>query len=103
MIRVATSEEFMSSLDDALQHPDAPERHAFMASELFAIVDYIREHWDRLVPGRTDPYRRTLVATYPRADENPRFYYSVRARLRADGVIELESISIDWDYRPHEG
>ena len=64
MIRVEVSEEFMSSLDDALAHPDAPERHAFMASELFAIVDYIRDHWDRLLPGRTDPYRRTLVATY---------------------------------------
>ena len=42
------------------------------------------------------------MATYPAGRTNPRFYYSVRAVMRHDGVIELENISIDWDYRPIE-
>ena len=44
MIPVEPTEEFMASLDAALQHPDAPERHVFMAADLFPIVDRIREN-----------------------------------------------------------
>jgi hypothetical protein len=103
VIPVDPTAEFLASLDAALQHPDAPNRYAFMATELFSIVDQVRETWDVLLVSRSDPYRRTLVATYPAGDSNPRFYYSVRAGLRSDGAIELENISIDWDYQPFEG
>lgn len=94
------TEEFMHSLDAALDHPNAPERHVFMANDLFPIVDYIRDNWASLLPSRSNPFRRTLVGTYPIGQDAARFYYSVRAELRPDGVIRVENISIDWDYRP---
>jgi hypothetical protein len=102
MIRVIATPEFLRTLDAALEHPDAPDRAKFLADDYLTIADQIAERWEQLLPSKSDPYRRTRVATYPPDDAHPRFYYSVRALLRPDGYIELENISIDWDYRPVE-
>jgi hypothetical protein len=96
VFQVEVSAEFLRTLDAALAHPDAPNRNAFLRTDWQPIQRRFRESWATLLYGR-NPYRRTLVAAYP-DPKYPRFYYSVQGWLRPDGIVVLESISIDWDW-----
>lgn len=98
MITVIRTFAFERSLQAALStHPDAPSMVDFILSEFVDIEFIIATRWDELPATRSDKYRRMLIATYPPDGSNPRFFYSVRARLRPTGDIELEDISIDWE------
>jgi hypothetical protein len=63
----------------------------------------VQVRW-RLLAYREDSlsYRRTLIGTWPPGGEPARFYYSVQARLLPNTDIELESLTIDWDYIPRQ-
>lgn len=91
---VVASVEFYRHLVAAFTHPDAPELALFLSEDLPEIFDEFQLGWldlDRIIPDRSNEYRRSL---WDIRQGVPCFS---QALLRADGVIELERITLDWE------
>lgn len=98
MTGVHPTPEFVYALEAALLRSERTDLVTWLQSDYFPIIEQVIAKWDSLLPSRLNPYRRTLIATHPPETNEPRYYYSVRALLRPDGVIELEDITIDWEF-----
>lgn len=74
-----------------------PSRHDFNAITLPQIEAQFSEHWDDLLPsGVNDRYRSWFGSGFMIP------LLEVQGRLHDDGIIELRSLSIDWDFAPFE-
>ncbi len=97
MTGVAFTGEYHLSL--AAQLPaertaDRPSRQDFENYDQAAIEQNLPEVWSSLLPSPTNPYYRSLIAEGLVVPA-----YVVRAFLRPDGDIEVQDITIDWDFQ----
>ena len=94
-------EGWSTSLRDALARLTPEDQAEFESDELLRIEAMFQVRWRQLAYRQDSmSYRRTLIGTWPPGEEPARFYYSVQARLLPNMDIELEHLTIDWDYSP---
>jgi hypothetical protein len=93
MTAVFVTDQFLFILEAVLAGGSGPTSDQFLAGELMFIRNHFAENWDGLLYHPSNPDYRSLFVANRSVP-----LYEIQGRIRADGVIEIIGVTVDWEF-----